>query len=179
MGGGAGQRKGEGPWQLRDIVLPTWSQATRPGRHGSGLTSTVSGLMSMVSGTLGFMAHLTQAGQGEDGRVPSLHQLCEAMLSAQDLGGPQRNPKRGMRKPQVPTTVLRSTPQLWRERLSQPHSAQAVGRGGAAADRGQCKGQRDSVGDGRDDHLPRGQVDIMRPTLRSTGAKRPKKGEGG
>lgn len=42
--------------------------------------------MSMVSGTLGFMAHLTQAGQGEDGRVPSLHQLCEAMLSAQDLG---------------------------------------------------------------------------------------------
>lgn len=54
---------------------------------GSGLTSTVSGLMSTVSGTLGFMAHLTQAGQGEDGQVPSLHQLCEATLSAQDLGG--------------------------------------------------------------------------------------------
>lgn len=73
-------------------MLPAWSRATKPGRHGPGLTSTVSGLTSMVSGTLGFMAHLTQAGQGEDGRVPSLHQLCEAMLSAQDLGGHRRTP---------------------------------------------------------------------------------------
>lgn len=43
----AEERGGRGPGHPRDIVLPTWSRATKPGRHGSGLTSTVPGLMSI------------------------------------------------------------------------------------------------------------------------------------